>query len=569
MGDLIVSRAMRLAILQSNPKIGGVQSNLAWLAAQMRQLKDKVDLFVTPEQALTGYPARDLWAQKNLLRNEAAALAQLAELSRELGVGLLVGHSEARPGYEGKKLYNSASLYDRGDLVGIRRKERLAAYDVFEEERHFEAWRGPAQGLMAFRGLKIEVAICEDSWDSVKAFGLRDVRKYPPREIPREKADLFINLSASPFAVQKRSYREDLFSSLALRRSIPVVYANCGGGQDGLLFEGASFVMGADGNLKTRARSFVEDVLLVDVHGDEVHAPAPMAFKDSWSELYEALVCGLRDFVHKSGAKRALLGLSGGIDSAFCAVLARDALGAENVLGVSLPTRHTSDLSRRLAQDTARRLGISFREISIQPGVDVFHQSLQLSTSTLAAENLQSRARALCLMGIANFEGRLLLATGNKSELALGYTTLYGDLAGAVAPLGDLYKTEVYGLSHALVIRAAEDGVESPIPPESLSREPSAELSTGQKDLDSLPHYAVLDGLLYELIENQGETIHKEQGWNEALGERFSVEKIREKLLSQEFKRKQAPPILKVHQRSLGPGWLSPVVIDPTLGKSQ
>lgn len=567
MGDLIVSRAMRLAILQSNPKIGGVQSNLAWLASKMRQLKDQVDLFVTPEQALTGYPARDLWAQKNLLQNESAALAQLAELSRDLGVGILVGHSELRPGFEGKKLYNAASLFDRGELVGIRRKERLAAYDVFEEERHFEAWRGADQGLFLFRGLKLEVAICEDSWDSVRAFGVRDVQNYPARKASSEKADLFINLSASPFAIEKRAFREDLFSSLALRRSTPVIYANCGGGQDGLIFEGASFAIGADGELSARARSFGEDTLLIEINGRDLRAPAPLTFADSWAELYEALLCGLRDFVHKSGADRVLLGLSGGIDSAFCAALARDALGADKVLGVSLPTRHTSDLSRRLAQDTARRLGISFREIDIQPGVDVFHQSLQLAGSPLAAENLQSRARALCLMGLANSESRLLLATGNKSELALGYTTLYGDLAGALAPLGDLYKTEVYGLSHALANRAAQKGAESPIPPESLSREPSAELSTGQKDLDSLPHYAVLDGLLFELIENQGETMRKEESWNEALGDRFSVAQIREKFLGQEFKRKQAPPILKVHQRSFGPGWLSPVVLDPSLGK--
>ena len=273
-----------------------------------------------------------------------------------------------------------------------------------------------------------------------------------------------------------------------------------------------------------------------------------------------ALACGTRDFVRKSGGQKVLLGLSGGIDSALCAAIAAHALGPENVLGVSLPSTITSDLSKTEAREVAARLQIEFREIPIASTVESTKKALSsLPESGLAAENLQSRTRALILNTLANSENRFLLSTGNKSELAMGYATLYGDMCGALCPLGDLYKTEVYAVSHSLNRRAQKEGRTIPIPQQTLQRPPTAELAPGQKDSDSLPEYPVLDGILRELIENQGETIFPEEQWDKILQPRFTVAALRKKYLSQEFKRRQAPPILKIHQRSFGSGWKMPI----------
>ena len=316
--------------------------------------------------------------------------------------------------------------------------------------------------------------------------------------------------------------------------------------------------MSREGDLKWRAKRFAEHALRFNfsegvctcVNPDE--APSEVSEREM---LWGALTMGIRDYVLKSGHTKVVLGLSGGVDSALVAALASEALGPQNVLGLSLPSKITSDLSRNQAQELARNLGLEFREISIQSSVEAAQKSLGLDGGGVSFENLQSRMRGQFLMAFSNMEARLLLSTGNKSELALGYSTLYGDLCGALLPIGDLYKPEVYALLHWLNHSRSRTII--PLP--TLLRPPTAELSPNQKDEDSLPPYEILDGVLFELIENQGQTVFSEESWNALLAPRFSVANIRDRMHRNEFKRFQAPPILKVHQRSFGRGWTFPL----------
>lgn len=551
---------MRLAILQLNPMVGQPRRNASRLEEVLKRHANEADLFVTPELFVVGYPARDLLSLPDVLDEEARALESLRELTGQLGVGLLVGHTERRKG-PGKPLFNAASLFDRGQRVGRVHKRRLPAYDIFEEERFFEASTEKGAPLN-FRGTKLGISICEDHWTSVLAFGRRDVRSYPVDEIGdslARAADIIINLSASPFSRGKVSVREDLFASMALKYGKPLVYVNSVGGQDELLFDGGSFAVNAEGQRAARAPSFEEKTVIVKLEGsawssNEVPATRPNA----WAELEGALVMGLGDFVRKSGGKKILLGLSGGIDSALCAALAAKALGPTNVLGVSLPGTHTSQLSRDEAKDVAQRLGISFREILLKEPLTAFDKAVGFK-APLAKQNLQSRTRGLILNTLANEEGAFTLCTGNKSELAMGYATLYGDLAGALAPLGDLYKTEVYGLSHFMNRTARAQGKNDLIPPVTLSRPPTAELAPDQKDADDLPPYEVLDGALEEVLENQGRVRGSLEDWDKLLAPRYSITKLRTRVHSQEFKRRQAPPLLRVHGRAFGQGWHMPI----------
>lgn len=550
---------MRFAILQINSVIGDVHRNCEKIKSHLEKNKDRADLFITPEQALIGYPARDYLSQTKILLAERDCLESLRAFTKQHHIALLIGHCEARTG-TGRPLYNVATLFDSGNILGRVRKRRLPSYDIFEEERFFEPGSPNESSILPFRGLKLGVSVCEDAWTSVLAFGVRDVRGYPPIT-QAEKADVLVNLSASPYSVGKRSLRKDLICSQALRQSTPAVYSNSVGGQDDILFDGNSFFVDAQGNVSAEGAAFREDIAIATLKNGQWSSSAPKQAESSQEEeIFEALACGTRDFVRKSGGQKVLLGLSGGIDSALCAAIAAHALGPENVLGVSLPSTITSDLSKTEAREVAARLQIEFREIPITSTVESTKKALSsLPESGLAAENLQSRTRALILNTLANSENRFLLSTGNKSELAMGYATLYGDMCGALCPLGDLYKTEVYAVSHSLNRRAQKEGRTIPIPQQTLQRPPTAELAPGQKDSDSLPEYPVLDGILRELIENQGETIFPEEQWDKILQPRFTVASLRKKYLSQEFKRRQAPPILKIHQRSFGSGWKMPI----------
>jgi NAD+ synthase (glutamine-hydrolysing) len=539
---------MRWAILQMNSWSANVRHNAQKILKALSDCRaQKVDLLVCPELPLLGYPLRDLLSLPEMLRLEQEALKDLAAATLREGVALLISHTEAVPNTD-LRFYNSATLFAEAKSVGSVRKQRIPDYDIFEEQRFFQASESPRE-LIEWRGLKLHVSICEDAWRSPEVFHYGAKRNYSSRIDPFAKAseaDLLINLSASPFYQAKSATRERLFAELARAVSKPLLYANSIGGQDDLLFDGGSFALNAKGEVQQQAAYFEEELLVVDFE----QAPARPRPRPSEAEmLIQALTCGLRDFVRKSGFSKVLLGLSGGIDSALVACLAKEALGAENVLGVSLPSLITSSESKNLAAQLAKNLGIAFEEYPIAAHVASVSQSLKLGDKGLSVENLQARTRGLLLMALSNSRNALLLSTGNKSEIAMGYSTLYGDMCGALCPLGDLYKSDVYSLSrHYNQTRGG-------IPEEILTRPPTAELAPGQKDQDSLPPYEILDSLLFHYIERGVSPedlapFMKSQNVDPHLFARFH---------RAEFKRYQAAPILKMKLRSFGPGWRMPL----------
>lgn len=553
--------SLKIALLQHNPKVADVKHNLDKLESMIRKESKKgFDLFVAPELALVGYSPRDLLSQPSLIQAEQDALDSIRRLSEELSVGILLGHTEKREG-AGKPLFNSCTLFEKGYALGRIRKRRIPHYDIFMEERFFESARDLPQEPLSFRGFKLGLFICEDGWWEVKKYGKNDLA-YPhwTDEIDAQlaKSDVLINISASPYNFSKYERRKEIFSKHALKHSTPLLFSTCVGAQDEILFDGPSFAMNTQGVLEFESKSFEEDVLRVEVSKNKKirsidQLPIPL-HEDPWDTFHQVLVLGIRDFVRKNSFKKIVLGLSGGIDSALVAYLAKEALGAENVLGVSLPTKFNSAETRSDARKLAENLGIEFREIPIGDLVSSAEKIMNVTPSGLVYENLQSRSRGLLLMTLSAQENRLLLTTGNKSELAMGYSTLYGDMCGALAPIGDLYKTDVFGMCHWI-----QSHLGSPFPESILTRPPSAELAPDQKDEDSLPEYAILDVILEDIIENQ--SLNKQALTIFANDvSKLSFDDIVKRLHSMEFKRYQAPPILKVHPRSFGYGWQMPLV---------
>jgi NAD+ synthetase len=555
-------RSLKIAVLQHNPIVADVKANFEKLQSMIHaeMKRESFDLFVAPELALVGYSPRDLLSQPQLLKQEQEALEAMRVLSQELNVGILLGHTERHEG-TGKALFNSCTLFDNGYCLGRIRKRRIPHYDIFMEERFFESARDLPQKPIPFRGFKLGLFICEDGWWEVRKFGKNDAWSTPwAQDMDSQLAGshLLINLSASPFEFSKYDRRKNIFARHALTHQAPLIFSTCVGAQDEIIFDGPSFVMNSQGEVHFESKSFVEDVLRIRVCEDKsvqsldaASAPTP---KNSWETLFNVLTLGIRDFVRKNKFEKVLLGLSGGIDSALVALLAKEALGAQNVLGISLPTRFNSQETRKDAAELAKALGIGFREISIESAVVSTQNTLQVPESGLVFENLQSRMRGLFLMTISAQENRLLLATGNKSEFAMGYSTLYGDMCGALAPIGDLYKTEVFGLCHWI-----QQKMGAPFPEGILSRAPSAELAPHQKDEDSLPPYPVLDVILADMIDNQ--FLNKKMLEPFARNtSKISLEEIEKRLHHMEFKRFQAPPILKIHSRAFGYGWQMPLV---------
>ena len=565
---------MRLALAQLNPLVGDLAGNGELILAASRQAAAQgADLVLTPELSLWGYPPRDLLLRPSLIREQRAVLNQLAaSLAQELPqLAVLVGMAEPSGAAPLPNLFNAVALVEAGSWRVVARKRLLPTYDVFDEQRYFCAATGPSvlELERGGRSWRLGLTICEDLWVEEELQGHRLAGADPVAELLSSRIDLLLNLSASPFGQAKVALRQNLAARAAARLGCPVVYVNQVGGNDELVFDGASFVV--DSRIGVEAGSAVVSQLASckeQVSCWEVNGAAPVAPLPTENEqLFRALVLGVADYARKCGFSSALLGLSGGIDSALVAVIAAAALGGERVQALMMPSPWSSAGSLNDAQDLAGRLGLGSRTAEIAALMASFDTTLtpvlEGPPSGLSAENLQSRIRGTLLMAVANQQGQLLLSTGNKSELAVGYCTLYGDMNGGLAVIGDLYKTSVFELCAWLdSVAAGPCRRELGLPGEGelvgqaiREKPPSAELRPDQLDSDSLPDYAVLDPILKAYIE---ELASPEQliasGTPAELAER-----VMQLLRRAEFKRRQAPPLLKIGGRAFGSGWRMPI----------
>ncbi|MBI3726270.1 NAD+ synthase [bacterium] len=546
---------MKIALAQEDPTVGDLAGNVARFESTLERARGLgCDLVVGTELAVCGYPPRDLLERKGFVRDAWAALLRLAKATSR-GPALIVGVPEENRNDEGRPLWNSAAVLEKGEVKATVRKRLLPTYDVFDEDRYFEP--APAQAPVAIAGVPFGITVCEDMWCADPTFrGRRLYRNIDPvADAAKRGAKVLVNISASPFHRAKVTLRHELVRAHALAHGLPFLFANQVGGNDELVFDGSSFAFDSRGRLSARSRSFEEDLLVLEVDpaAGTVVGPSREEKPSEIEEVYRALVLGTRDYARKCGFQRALLGLSGGIDSALTAAIAADALGPANVLGVSMPSRFSSQGSKDDAHALARNLGIRYTTIPIEPMFEAFLASLAEPfvgrRPDVTEENVQARIRGTILMALSNKFADLLLTTGNKSEMATGYCTLYGDMAGGLAVISDVPKMLVYELSR-FVNRAGER-----IPLASIEKPPSAELRPDQKDEDSLPPYRVLDQILDLYIEEMLEP--------EAIVARgFAPDVVSEVVRMverNEYKRKQAPPGLKVTSKAFGVGRRYPI----------
>ena len=529
--------SLRLALAQVNPCVGDLAGNARIVLEHCRAAHAAgADVVAFPEMVITGYPIEDLALRGSFQRAAERTVAEVAASLAADGMGgmtVILGTLGTRA--DGRPV-NQAAVIAAGGVVARYTKHHLPNYGVFDERRIFAP--GDAACVVEARGRRLGIVICEDIWQDGG----------PVSKMDDADVQVLVVLNGSPFEEGKGHIRYDLAARRAREVEAPVAYVNMWGGQDDLVFDGQSFIVGADGALLASAPAFADALLVWDVPEDH-EAPAPSAIFPPLSgdaEVYGACVTGLRDYVRKNGMSKVVLGLSGGIDSALAATIAADALGGENVVGVSLPSRYSSDHSKDDAAVLAENLGAEYRVIAIEPFVSAFEATLGLTG--VAAENLQARVRAIILMAISNSEGPLLLATGNKSELATGYTTIYGDAAGGFAPLKDLDKTRVWDLARWRNADAASRGEAPPIPVNSIEKPPSAELRPNQVDQDSLPPYDLLDEVLDAYVEHaEGRAELLARGFDEAV-----VDRVLSLTDRAEWKRRQYPPGPKVTALAFG-----------------
>lgn len=554
---------IRLALAQVNPTVGDLSGNSAISRDSVRTASAQgAHVVLLPEMVITGYPVEDLALRPSFQRASESALDQLAQDIEADGNGevlVIAGYLRGTDTTDASKLgvprgapMNCAAVIHRGKVVAHYAKHHLPNYGVFDEYRYFV----PGEESLVVRafGVDIAVAICEDLWQEGG----------PVARVRDSECGLLAVLNGSPYERDKDDVRLALAQRRARETNATLAYVNMVGGQDELVFDGDSLVVDAQGVLLARSPQFTSDLLVLDVelpaasgHADieldtqtpqgqiELHGDVTPPL-DSRAEVYEALVIGLRDYINKNGFSSVILGLSGGIDSAFVAALACDALGPDRVYGVSLPSEYSSEHSRSDAADSASRLGLHFRTVPIKPMVDSYLTELGLTG--LAEENLQARVRGTTLMGISNQEGHLVLATGNKSELAVGYSTIYGDAVGGFAPIKDVPKIDVWELSQWRNQHAVANGNVPPIPENSIEKPPSAELRPGQLDSDSLPDYEELDGILNLYVEH-------DQSASDIIAAGFNAEVVERTLRltdGAEYKRRQYPPGTKVSRRAFG-----------------
>ncbi|ADW17034.1 NH(3)-dependent NAD(+) synthetase [Desulfobulbus propionicus DSM 2032] len=536
---------MKIALIQTNPIIGAFERNLRQVLHWIGKARQaRCDLVVFPELTLCGYPPQDLLERPAFLDGHDRALVDLVK--QLAGISCIVGVPERRQG-PGKPLYNSAYVLERDKIAVRARKQLLPTYDVFDETRYFEP--GTTSTVFPCKGVHCGLTICEDIWWNSEIYPtdpLKDLVIGPI--VP----DCLINISASPYHYGKLEERQQVFTRLCRDNNLPLLYVNQVGGQDGLIFDGHSMVMTPRGTLRAVAAGFGEDMLVVDSEDwdrDGGQLPA-----DSVADVEQALVLGVRDYLHKTGFRRAVLGLSGGIDSAVTAVIACRALGPENVLCVAMPSPYTSQASIDDARQLAANLGCDFEIIAISALMETYRASLAPLFTGLAEDateqNIQARIRGNLLMALSNKFKRLLLTTGNKSEMAVGYCTLYGDMSGGLAVIADVPKIMVYELAH-LLNREREL-----IPERIITRPPTAELKPDQCDQDDLPPYEVLDGVLKAYLEE-----HKSIEAIVANG--YDAQMVRDivrRIKLNEYKRKQAPLGIKVTTKAFGPGRRYPLV---------
>jgi NAD+ synthase (glutamine-hydrolysing) len=549
---------MRIGLAQINTIVGDLAGNSRRILDAYRSLVAQgAELVLFPELAVCGYPPRDLLFKKHFISDVAKATSAIAS---QIGpVPALLGYTEANLTGKGRSAYNSAAFCHEGKIVSSARKCLLPTYDVFDEDRYFEAATEPT--IIQFNGQRIGVTICEDIWTHPLVPTRRFYTLDPVKWLRNKKVDLVLNLSASPWHLSKNSLRRTLVADAAKACNCPVAYCNAVGGNDELIFEGRSVACDAAGEFLGGLAAFREDLQVIEIGLAREPIPTPNSVaihptytQEDLADVYDALVLGVRDYAQKTGFKKALLGLSGGIDSALTAVIAAEALGAKNVIGVSLPSVISSQHSKDDARILAENLGIEFHTISIGDTVAAAEQTLAPIFANrprdIAEENIQARARGLLLMAISNKFGALLLTTGNKSELAVGYCTLYGDMCGGLAVISDVFKMQVYALSRWI------NRTKEIIPSSSIEKAPSAELRPNQTDQDSLPAYDVLDAILKGYVEeglSRADLIA--QGFDQAV-----VNDIVRKVDLNEYKRKQAAPGLKITPLAFGVGRRIPIV---------
>jgi NAD+ synthase (glutamine-hydrolysing) len=540
---------VKIALGQINPTVGDFSGNAAKMIEFSRRAQaEGAGLILFPELSVCGYPPRDLVERPSFVARNRETAERIAEATR--GIAVICGLVTPANSDTGKSVMNSAALLQEGKIAFLQSKMLLPTYDVFDEMRNFAPAK--SQELFSFCGNRMALTVCEDAWNDKLFWPKRLYVVDPIEALVRAGGNFVLNISASPFWIGKREVRRDMLASIARQHKLPVAMVNQVGGNDSLLFDGSSLVLNAEGKIIAQGRSFEEDLVYFDsktLTGD-MHEQV----EGEEASVYSALVLGTRDYIHKCGFQKAIVGLSGGIDSALTAVIAADAVGPENVIGVGMPGPYSSAGSIDDARALAKNLGIRFELLSINGAVEAYRETLKdvfaNQKEDVTEENIQSRARGTLLMALSNKFGAIVLSTGNKSELGVGYCTLYGDMVGGLAVISDVPKTLVYRLSRYVNSRRRV------IPQDTLEKPPSAELRPDQKDSDSLPPYEILDAVLEDYVEDAhtAERIAADHG--------FDIEVVRRVLRMvdrAEYKRQQAAPGIKITPKAFGYGRRLPI----------
>jgi NAD+ synthase/NAD+ synthase (glutamine-hydrolysing) len=544
---------VKIALGQINPTVGDFSGNAAKIVQFALQARSAgAGLIVFPELAVSGYPPRDLVERPSFIARNRATVEKIAAETK--GIAVICGTVTPADADSGKKVMNSAALLREGRIEFIQSKMLLPTYDVFDEMRNFAP--ATSQQLFSFGGKQMALTICEDAWNDKRFWNRRLYGIDPVEELVRAGGNFVLNISASPFWLGKRELRRDMLASIARNHKVPVAMVNQVGGNDSLVFDGSSLVIRPDGEVTAQAKSFAEDVIYFD--SETLTGDVHPQIEGEEASAYAALVLGTRDYVHKCGFQKAIIGLSGGIDSALTASIAADALGHENVIGVGMPGPYSSRGSIDDARELADNLKIRFELLSIEAIYDAARQTLApvfaAMPQDVTEENIQARARGLLLMSLSNKFGALVLSTGNKSELAAGYCTLYGDMVGGLAVISDVPKTLVYRLS------AYVNSRHKVIPEATIEKPPSAELRPDQKDSDSLPPYEILDAILEDYVE---ESCSAEQIAHDRKFDLDLVRRVIRMVDRSEYKRQQAAPGIKISAKAFGYGRRFPIAAKP------